>query len=408
VISVAHAEISHAVDDRVSEQGEDEVEGWRKRARSCERSASAVALPDSPPHFGLPNPQHPAWKPPFTVHIPPDREEAVVIDNIHAATDDAIIYSDGSAHDGHVGAAAYLVRRDGTTRALQLYLGRDIHYTVHAAEGVGIVLAAHLVQTEPHPPRRISIGVDNQAVILGCQRYRHGRGQWAIDVFREKVINLQRDLNTTLTVRWTPGHIGIAGNEEADELAKAAAEGPGHSSPPADLPPELRGPTPRSASAIIQAFNKRTKARAAKRWRQSKQHARVNLVDKTLPSNSYLKLANHLTRRQTSLLIRLRTGHAPLNRHLWATKVADSPGCSACKRDEEETVRHFLVSCPAHERARAALRSKIGARNANDISTLLTQRKFLRPLFNFVDSTGRFRDLLGTITSDYLNRTIYD
>jgi hypothetical protein len=40
--SVAHAEISHAVDERVSEQGEDEVEGWRKRARSCERSASAV------------------------------------------------------------------------------------------------------------------------------------------------------------------------------------------------------------------------------------------------------------------------------------------------------------------------------------------------------------------------------
>jgi hypothetical protein len=72
------------------------------------------------------------------------------------------------------------------------------------------------------------------------------------------------------------------------------------------------------------------------------------------------------------------------------------------------TVRHFLVSCPAHERARAALRNWIGARNASNIPLLLTQRKFLKPLFRFVDSTGRFRDLLGTVSGDALNNTIYD
>jgi hypothetical protein len=126
------------------------------------------------------------------------------------------------------------------------------------------------------------------------------------------------------------------------------------------------------------------------------------------PSFSSVTSVKGLTRRQTSLLIRLRTGHAPLNRHLWAIKVADSPGCSSCKRGEEETVRHFLLSCPAHERARIVLRNKIGARSASNISALLTERKFLRPLFTFVDSTGRFRDLLGTITGDAFNRTVYD
>jgi hypothetical protein len=151
-----------------------------------------------------------------------------------------------------------------------------------------------------------------------------------------------------------------------------------------------------------------TKARALKRWRQSKQYARIHRVDKTLPSNAYLKLVKHLTRRQTSLLIRLRTGHSPLNRHLWSIKVADSPGCDACGRYGEETTQHFLLSCPAHERARAELRSKIGARNASNIPTLLTQRKLLRPLFKFVDTTRRFRDLLGTITTDWLNRITYD
>jgi ribonuclease HI len=352
--------------------------------------------------------QHPAWTPPFNVHISPDRDDAVVVDAIHAATEDATVYSDGSAHDGHVGAAAYLVRSDGTTRSLQLYLGRDLHYTVHAAEGVGIVLAAHLIRTEMQAPRQVSIGVDNQAIILGCRRYRHGRGQWAVDLFREKIAELRRASNTSITVRWTPGHIGIDGNKEADVLAKAAADGPRNSSQHADLPPELRERIPRSAAAIVQTFNARTKARALKRWKQSKQYARIYRIDKTLPSNAYLKLVKHLTRRQTSLLIRLRTGHSPLNRHLWSIKVADSPGCDACGRLEEETVRHFLLSCPAHERARAELRSKIGARNANDIPALLTQRKLLRPLFKFVDTTRRFRDLLGTITTDWLNRITYD
>jgi ribonuclease HI len=352
--------------------------------------------------------QHPAWTTPFVTHISPDRDDAVVTDAIHTATDDVTVYSDGSAHDGHVGAAAYLVRRDGTTRHLQLYLGRDLHYTVHAAEGVGIVLAAHLIRTETQIPRAVSFGVDNQAIILGCRQYRHGRGQWAIDIFRKKIIDLRRETRASFTVRWTPGHIGIAGNEEADELAKAAADGPTNSSPHADLPPELREPIPRSAAAISQEFVKRTKTRALKRWRQSKQYAKIRLIDKTLPSNAYLKLVKGLMRRQSSLLIRLRTGHSPLNRHLWAIKVVDSPGCDACGRHEEETVRHYLTTCPAHERARATLRSKIGPRNAGDIAALLTQRKLLRLLFKFVDTTRRFRDLLGTVTGDEFNRTIYN
>jgi hypothetical protein len=225
---------------------------------------------------------------------------------------------------------------------------------------------------------------------------------------REKIVELKEASDIALTIRWTPGHIGIDGNEAADELAKAAVNGPVNSSPPNDLPPELRHPIPRSAAAIVQAFTARTKERARKRWRRSKQHAKIHLIDKTLPSNAYLKLVKHMTRRQSSLLIRLRTGHSPLNRHLWNIKVADSPGCTACGRDEDETVRHFLVLCPAHENARMVLRNTIGARNASNIPLLLTHRKFLRPLFKFVDSTGRFRDLLGTITGDMYNNTVYD
>jgi hypothetical protein len=142
----------------------------------------------------------PGWSPPFNVRIAPCRDVAMVAEDIHQDFDDVRVYSDGSAHDGRVGAAAHLVRRDGTMRSLLLHLGRDDHYTVHVAEAVGIVMAAHLLLTEADVPKCTSIGVDNQAVLKGCGRYRHGRGQWAIDIFREKSDELAAQLERPLGV----------------------------------------------------------------------------------------------------------------------------------------------------------------------------------------------------------------
>jgi hypothetical protein len=63
--------------------------------------------------------------------------------------------------------------------------------------------------------------------------------------------------------------------------------------------------------------------------------------------------------------------------------------------------------CPAHKHAQIVLRNKIGTRNASNIPALLTERKFLQPLFMFIDSTGHFCNLLGTITGNAFNRTVY-
>lgn len=60
-----------------------------------------------------------------------------------------------------------------------------------------------------------------------------------------------------LTFRWLAGHVGIAGNEDADEQAKVAADG--ESSEKADLPPCLWKKLGYSLSAIRQVCNEKLK-----------------------------------------------------------------------------------------------------------------------------------------------------
>jgi hypothetical protein len=100
------------------------------------------------------------------------------------------------------------------------------------------------------------------------------------------------------------------------------------------------------------------------------------------------------------MLIRLRTGHAPLNKHLHVLKLRETPGCNACEREEEETVRHFLLDCPAHEGARRTLRAKLGARKAGELRFLLSDKRAMAALVTYVDQTQRFAETLGTIANE--------
>jgi hypothetical protein len=87
-------------------------------------------------------------------------------------------------------------------------------------------------------------------------------------------------------------------------------------------------------------------------------------------------------------------------------KRTDSPGCEACGYCDEETVQHYLFKCPAHECTCRKLRDKLGPQNAADLSYLLTEKKVMAPLSAYIDKTGRFKSILGTLTTDEHSRVI--
>ena len=98
------------------------------------------------------------------VHIDDDRSKAIT--NAKAITGLAA-YTDGSGMDGKVGAAAVLMLSNTELRSLQYRLGTERDHTVYKAEIMVVILAIHLLMQVEQGLQRVTIGVDNQAVLLG-------------------------------------------------------------------------------------------------------------------------------------------------------------------------------------------------------------------------------------------------
>jgi len=108
--------------------------------------------------------------------------------------------------------------------------------------------------------------------------------------------------------------MGSIGNDAVDKLAKTSAtRGSSH---PNSLPPIFRNELPISLSATKQLIDKLTKMNIKTWWRGSTRYKRMREIDPTLPSANFIKATSGLNRRQISVLTQLRTGHAPLNKHL--------------------------------------------------------------------------------------------
>ena len=94
-------------------------------------------------------------------------------------------------------------------------------------------------------------------------------------------------------------------------------------------------------------------------WAGSPWQWKMAKIDTKLPSPAFLQASDNLTRAQTSILVQLRTGHAPLNAFLHQIGKVDSPCCPVCL-GADETVHHFLFDCPTHAHAQHAVARKLG------------------------------------------------
>ncbi|KAJ7034147.1 hypothetical protein C8F04DRAFT_956737, partial [Mycena alexandri] len=173
------------------------------------------------------------------------------------AADDAEwkVYTDGSGIEGCIGGAAVLYRGGEEVASARIYLGRAFRHTVFEGEGVGGGLAMWLVERQAEVKGRVTVVVDSQPAVRATQTAASTPSHWIWDVWEGRARAVRRrHPEAMVTVRWAPGHVGIVGNERADEEAKKAAIN-WSSSLSGDFPRAFRGELPWSKSAVRQDFN---------------------------------------------------------------------------------------------------------------------------------------------------------
>jgi len=116
-----------------------------------------------------------------------------------------------------------------------------------------------------------------------------------------------------IILRWTPGHGGIHENKRVDEEAKQATSS--ESSPVCLLPKACRGAISVSRSAVCKSHLQMTKGKATEFLVKSLRYMWLTQVDASMPSPRFRKTTQDLLCAQASLLIQLRTGHVPLQKH---------------------------------------------------------------------------------------------
>ena len=347
--------------------------------------------------------QRPGTTPNFSTFIAETKEDSIE-NNKELFPVNRMIYTDGSGYKGAIGAAAVSYVNGAKTAELRYQLGPDTRHTVFEGELVAIILGLHLSRYVIGIRDRININIDNQATIKTMSNNRPQSAQYLIDRIKRDISRIheeekakrirQNAMNRPemeISFTWIAGHKGSIGNEAADELAKQAAEF--GSSNNDLLPPFLRRKLPDSLSAVKQQIDNDTKKR-------SKRYRRIKFIDSSFPSSKYIQATSGLNRRQTSVLTQLRTGHIPLNGHLFRINKTDSPHCDHCPNTMED-VPHLLFHCSKYAIQRHKFVMAIGRKSFNS-NHILTNPAAIRHTLNFVSSTGRLRRTYGDISAELM------
>jgi ribonuclease HI len=325
---------------------------------------------------------------PFTVRVPPDKESSKR--EARRVSDEIQVFTDGSITDKKVGAAAILTRPGKAHRILHYHLGKSNEYTIYDAELAGITLGMQLIKTEKSARRKTTLGVDNQAAIAAVQNElstpTHPLAKSILQTARQ-IKSDRGTKNYALTLRWTAGHVGIAGNELVDSEAKKAAKG--QSSDPKSLPNMLRRKLKISPAAMKQNHSAQGIEKWKKKWAASPRGKRDHQLDPSSPSKKFLDAISNpkLPRQASSIISQLRISHVPLNAYLYRFKCVDKPQCPACGHPNE-TPEHFLMHCPAYAHERWALEKTLKCKP--DLKTTLGKHEATIALHHFIKATHRF------------------
>ena len=261
----------------------------------------------------------------------------------HKHVADVQIYTDGSKMQGKAGSGVSIQGMD-LDKEVSEPLGQFA--SVFTAELVAIRIA--LVNLRQKNNLKVVLYSDSRSALQALLVYNSD------NVLIQDIQELTFELSNRSVVVlfcWIPSHVGIIGNEKADELAKAA------------LTLERQG----QASVFFADWRGHIRDRLYHKWRERW----VDMLDESPTQlrrvQDFIKPRKWgvgLTRMEDIKMTRLRIGHTRFARDYYFTGM-EEPECVEC--GEFLTVQHVLLECGNYYHER---RECFGGRDLNLISLL--------------------------------------
>ena len=267
----------------------------------------------------------------YSVHVPTRDEWSR---GMKTPNKDCLVwYTDGSKMKTGSGAGIY-------TKDCSISESLGQYATVFQAETYAICTCAQVNIDRDTTSKTIYILSDSQAALKALDSCRVDSGL---------VLNCMKTLNrlgrkNRVVLIWVPGHVGVRGNEMADELARKGSER------------TMCGPEPcmgLSIGTIKNAIRESANERHISEWmsldglRHSKKF--INNI-----TTGWRKKTLGLARGGLRLLTGALTGHFATNVQLTRMNLAIDPTCRACG-DSDESMEHLLCECDALARRRMSV-----------------------------------------------------
>jgi hypothetical protein len=230
--------------------------------------------------------------------------------------------------------------------------------------------------------RHIAIWTDNQAAIRSLTRAEGRTGAYILKYIARQIDELQSQ-GHTVTVRWIPSHEGVEGNEAADIAAKEAT---GWRDGQDDSTESHRAGPPDELYPVTATLKRDGRREIDKKWQISwrdETKGRSTYRYTPIPDKKILQLHNGLTKRESALLVQLRTEKIGLNDFLFNRKVPGilDPMCPC--REGRQTVRHVLLTCRRLRDLRSEQFGRLPGRTS--LRTILNKHKLATRAIKFIE-----------------------
>lgn len=245
-----------------------------------------------------------------------------------------MVFTDGSKIEGKVGAALSWWRDGTEVKSKKLSL--ESFCTVFQAEMYALYIATE--QAKSMSDSKVTVFSDSRSSLELIQNYETFHPlAFAI---RRNISNLQK-AGKQIELYWVKAHVGVDGNERADELAKAAA---------------LTLKTAPDYDRCPISFVKRSMRRESLRvWQKRYEESETAKITKLF--FPHVEAAYKTIRKINvdKILAQIFTGHGGFSQYLHRFKLKASPEC-ICDAEKDESIIHLIVECPVYMYKREMLK----------------------------------------------------